>query len=319
MLGQLAVFCLCNDLHGIPPLMTQEQTLRPRRSCLYMPGANQRALAKATSLDADVLILDLEDAVSPELKVEARDNVARAVAAGGYGTREVFIRCNGLDSEWGAEDIAMAIEAGPDGIVLPKVTSGADILAIDEALTAAGAAAELALWVMIEMPLAILNIGDIAATSQTTRLAGFIMGLNDLAKEMHAVPTADRSAFQTALSLSLAAARAYDLVAIDAVFNDIKDETGLEAECEQGRVLGFDGKSLIHPAQLELANRVFSPAAEDIAHARAVIEAFALPENRGKGVIRVDGRMTELLHLEQAQRLVSISDAIAAKGGDASA
>ncbi len=299
--------------------MTVENTLRPRRSCLYMPGANQRALDKASSLDADVLILDLEDAVSPELKAEARDNIARAVAAGNYGAREVIIRCNGLATEWGMPDLEMAVAVAPDGVLLPKVTSAGDIEAIDRALTAAGAPPTLGLWVMIEMPLAILNIREIAATGAQTRLVGLVMGLNDLAKEMNAVPTVDRVAFHTALSLTLAAARAYDLVAIDAVFNDIKDEVGLEAECEQGRVLGFDGKSLIHPAQLETANRVFSPAAEEVAHARAVIEAFARPENKGKGVIKVEGRMTELLHLEQAQRPVSISDAIAAKNGDTSA
>ena len=293
--------------------MTTPNTLRPRRSCLYMPGANQRALDKASSLAADVLILDLEDAVAPELKSEARDNVARAVAAGGNGDREVLVRCNGLDSEWGTQDLAMAVAAAPDGVLLPKVTSAADIDLIDQALSQAGAPPTLALWVMIEMPLAILNIRDIAAASQSTRLTGLVMGLNDLAKEMHATATADRSAFQVALSLTLAAARAYELVAIDAVFNDIRDEAGLAAECEQGRVLGFDGKSLIHPAQLPATNRAFSPDPEEVAHARAVIAAFDLPENQGKGVIKVDGRMTELLHLEQAQRLVAISDAIAAR------
>jgi citrate lyase subunit beta/citryl-CoA lyase len=279
-----------------------------------MPGANQRALEKARSLAADVLILDLEDAVSPELKDEARDNIARAVAAGGYGAREVIIRCNGLDTEWGARDLAMAVAAAPDGVLLPKVTCAGDIEAIDQALTNAGAPPSLALWSMIEMPLAILNIRAIAAASQGTRLAGFVMGLNDLAKEMAAIPTPDRRAFQVALGLTLAAARAYGLAALDAVFNDIADEQGLAAECEQGRVLGFDGKSLIHPAQLATANRVYSPDPGDVAHARAVIEAFALPENQGKGVIKVDGRMTELLHLEQARRLVAISEAIAAQG-----
>ena len=294
--------------------MTPESVPRPRRTCLYMPGANQRALDKASSLAADVLILDLEDAVSPELKAEARDNVARSVASRRYGEREVIIRCNSLDSEWGAQDLEMAVAAAPDGVLLPKITGPADIDAIDRALTRAGAAQTMALWSMIEMPLAILNIRDIAAASQTTRLTGFVMGLNDLAKEMSAIPAADRGAFQVALSLTLAAARAYGLAAIDAVFNDIEDEAGLTRECEQGRVLGFDGKSLIHPSQLDVANRVFSPDPLEVAHARAVIEAFTLPDNQGKGVIKVDGKMTERLHLEQARRLVAVSDAIAARG-----
>lgn len=293
--------------------MTPATDFRPRRSCLYMPGANTRALVKARSLPADMLILDLEDAVAPELKLEARAAVAQALAEGGYGEREVVIRTNGLDTPWGEDDLAMAVTAAPDGVLVPKVTSGADIMALDAALTRAGAPPALGLWAMIEVPLAILNINDIAAASRDTRLTGLVMGTNDLAKELNAVATADRSAFQIALSLSLAAARAYGLLAIDGVFNDIKDSTGLQAECEQGRVLGFDGKTLIHPAQLDIANRVFSPDPQAVAHARAVIEAFSLPENRGRGVIKVDGKMTELLHLEQAQRLVAISDAIAAR------
>ena len=290
--------------------MNKETAFRPRRSCLYMPGANTRALEKAASLSADMLILDLEDAVAPEHKAEARDNVRQAVQGRGYGSREVVIRCNALDSPWGADDLAMAVEAGPDGVLAPKVTGPADILQLDAALSEAGASPELALWAMIETPLAILNIRDIAATAGTTRLAGFVMGTNDLAKELNAVPTPDRLAFQSALSLTLAASRAYGLAAIDGVFNDIGDEAGLEAECSQGRVLGFEGKTLIHPAQLAIANRVFSPEPEEVIHARAVIAAFAQAENRGKGVIKVDGRMTELLHLEQARRLVAICEAI---------
>ena len=293
--------------------MTTAADFRPRRSCLYMPGAKPRALEKAKSLPADVLILDLEDSVAPEQKAEARDTVVGVVSERWYGDREVIIRTNGLDTPWGADDLAAAAGAGPNGVLVPKVTTAEDIVAIDRSLDDAGANGAMRLWVMIEMPLAILNIRDIAAASASTRLCGFMMGTNDLAKEMNAVYTPDRLAFQTALSLSVAAARAYGLVVLDSVYNDFRNEAGLEAECQQGRVLGFDGKTLIHPAQLETANRVFSPAPEEVVQARAIIDAFALPENQGKGVITLDGRMTELLHLEQARRLVSIADAIAAR------
>jgi citrate lyase subunit beta/citryl-CoA lyase len=292
--------------------MTSTAQFRPRRSCLYMPGANPRALEKARSLTADMLILDLEDAVAPDAKSEARQVISDVVKERAYGTREVVIRINGLDTQWGHDDLEMAVAAGPDGILVPKVISGEQVLNIDNALTEAGAPADLGLWVMIEMPLAILNIQEIAAAAQTSRLTGFVMGTNDLAKEFNAIATADRFAFQVPLALALAAARAYGLVAIDGVYNDIKNEDGLVAECEQGRILGFDGKTLIHPAQLESANRVFSPDPEDIAQAEAVIEAFSLAENQGKGVIKVNGKMTEILHLEQAKRLVAVNAAIKA-------
>ena len=290
--------------------MSAEQNFRPRRSCLYMPGANPRALEKAKSLAADMLILDLEDAVAPDAKSEARDVISSAVNERAYGAREVVIRINGLDTEWGEDDMKMAVAAVPDGILVPKVESGEQVVELDNALTALGASEDLGLWVMIEMPLAILNIKEIAAASESTRLRGFVMGTNDLAKEFNAVPTPDRQAFQVSLSLALTAARAYGLVAIDGVYNDIKNEEGFTAECEQGRVFGFDGKTLIHPAQLETANRIFSPDPADLEHAAAVIEAFGLPENKGLGVIKVNGKMAELLHLEQAKRLVAIKEAI---------
>lgn len=285
---------------------------RPRRSCLYLPGANLRALEKAKTLPADMLILDLEDSVAPDLKTGARDAVCSLVADQGYGKREVVIRTNGLDTAWGADDLAAAVKAGPQGVLVPKVTSAEDVLELDQILDRSGASAELGLWVMIEMPLAILNIGAIAAACKSTRLTGLVLGLNDLAKELNATPTPDRSAFQVAMALTLAAARAHGLIAIDGVYNDIVNEPGLVAECEQSRVMGFDGKTLIHPAQLDTANRVFSPDPEEIAHARAIIAAFALPENQGRGVIKVDGQMTELLHLQQAQRLLVVADAIEA-------
>ena len=286
---------------------------RPRRSCLYMPGANARALEKAKSLAADTLIFDLEDAVAPDAKIDARETVCAAVKAGGYGAREVVIRVNGHDTEWGLDDMKAAVEAGPDAILAPKVIDGGDIDRLNDAMSRAGAPDTMGLWVMIEMPKAILNIQDIAEAVGRTRLQAFVMGTNDLAKEMRAVTDAPvRTGFQTALSMTAMAARAYDLLAIDGVYNNIKDEDALEAECIQGSRLGFDGKTLIHPAQLETANRIFAPSVEDVEQAKAVIEAFADPENAGKGVLKVNGKMTELLHLEEARRTVAVAEAIAA-------
>jgi citrate lyase subunit beta/citryl-CoA lyase len=283
---------------------------RPRRSCLYIPGANARALDKAKSLPADTLILDLEDAVAPDAKVDARTAIRNAVKDRPYGIREVLVRVNGIDTDWGHDDLGMAAAADVDGVLVPKLSCGQDVRTLDRMLCDAGASPALDLWVMIEMPLAILNISEIAAASAETRLAGFVMGTNDLAKEYNAVTTPDRSAFVVSLSLALAAARAYRLAAIDGVYNDIRNEVGLAAECEQGRTLGFDGKTLIHPSQLETANLVFSPAASDLEHAADVIAAFALPENQGKGVISVNGQMAEFLHLEQAERLISMHEQI---------
>ena len=286
---------------------------RPRRSCLYMPGANPRALEKAKSLAADTLIFDLEDAVAPEAKLEARETVCAAVTAGGYGNREVVVRINGLDTEWGLDDLKAAAAASPDAILAPKVIDGGDIDRLNDAMSRAGAPDEMGLWVMIEMPKAILNIQDIAEAVGRTRLTAFVMGTNDLAKELRAVNDPPvRTAFQTSLGLTVAAARAYDLLAIDGVFNGIGDEEGLLAECDQGRLLGFDGKTLIHPSQLEAANRIFAPTPADVEQAQAVIQAFADPANAGKGVLKVNGKMTELLHLEEAQRTVAVAEAIAA-------
>ena len=275
-----------------------------------MPGANARALEKAKSLPADTLILDLEDAVAPEAKADARDTIRNAVGDRAYGAREVVIRINGLDTEWGRDDITMAAAAGVDGVLVPKITRDKDVRAINRILNDAGASPGLDLWVMIETPLAILNIRKIAKASAKTRLAGFVMGTNDLAKAFNAVPTPDRLAFLFSLSAAVAAARACGLVAVDGVYNDIGNEAGLSDECEQGRVLGFDGKTLIHPGQVETANRVFSPSEAELSHARQVVEAFALPENRGKGVISLHGQMVELLHLAQAERVIAIDAAI---------
>ena len=283
---------------------------RPRRSFLYMPGDKAKVLEKAKHLPADALMFDLEDAVAPDNKEAAREIACAAVKAGGYGPRETVIRINGLNTGWGTDDLKAAIAAAPDGILAPKVETAGDIHTLEKALTAAGAPDTLSLWVMIEMPRAILNLQEIAACAASTRLTGFVMGTNDLAKEYRAQCTPDRLAFQTALQLTLAAARGYGLIALDGVYNDIQNTEGLAAECAQGRILGFDGKTLIHPAQLETANAAFSPTPEDIAQAEAVITAFAQPENAGKGVIKVNGKMTELLHLEEARRTVEIAQAI---------
>jgi citrate lyase subunit beta/citryl-CoA lyase len=275
-----------------------------------MPGANMKALEKARTLPADVLILDLEDSVAPETKEVARAQVVNAVQAGGYGKREVIIRINALSTPWGRDDIAAAANAQPDGLLAPKVESGEQVAVLDDAMTEAGFADEAVLWAMIETPRAILNVADIAAAARGARLSAFVLGLNDLAKETRARAGAQRAPFFAALSLAVTAARAEALTAIDGVYNDINDAAGFEAECRQGLDFGFDGKTLIHPSQIEPCNAVFAPTAEEVARARAVIEAFALPENTGKGVIKIDGRMTELLHLEEARRVVAIAEAI---------
>jgi len=275
-----------------------------------MPGANAKALEKAKTLAADVLLLDLEDSVAPEAKAEARAQVAAAVKAGGYGKREVIVRCNALTTPWGRDDIAAAGPAGPDGLLAPKVESAAQVRELDAAMTAAGFPAHATLWVMIETPRAILNLAEIAAAAKGTRLAVFVLGLNDLAKETRARAGANRAAFFAPLSFAVTAARAEGLTAIDGVYNDIADSSGFEAECRQGLEFGFDGKTLIHPNQIDTCNAVFAPTEEEIARARAVIAAFSLPENAGRGVIKVDGKMTELLHLEEAKRVVAVAQAI---------
>ncbi|WP_299321354.1 CoA ester lyase [Parasphingopyxis sp.] len=279
-----------------------ELSFRPRRSCLYMPGANERALEKARSLPADVLILDLEDAVAPREKPAARDQVAEAVKEGGYGPREVVIRVNGADTEWGADDIAMVKAVRPDGVLIPKVSQAADI--------GFGAETELPVWAMIETPLAILNIAEIAATPE---LAAMVMGTNDLAKEMQAKLRQARLGFVTALSMTVMAGRSHGKIVIDGVFNTISDNAGLAAECEQGKAFGFDGKTLIHPDQIEAANRIFAPSRNALQDAEAIIAAFADPENADKGVIDLDGVMVERLHLAEAEKLVAMAEAIAAR------
>ncbi|UPT63161.1 MAG: CoA ester lyase [Hyphomonadaceae bacterium JAD_PAG50586_4] len=283
---------------------------RPRRSCLYMPGANAKALEKAKTLPADVLLLDLEDSVAPEAKEDARVQVVNAVKGGGYGKREIIIRANALATQWGKDDIIAGGSAKPDGLLAPKVSSADEVIALDNAMTAAGFPDTATLWVMIETPRAFFNIAEIAATAQKTRLSAFVLGLNDLAKETRARASNGRAAFYTPLSLAVLAARAEGISAIDGVFNDISDSEGLVAECRQGLEFGYDGKTLIHPSQIETANLIFAPHEDELIRARAVIAGFALPENAGKGVIKVDGKMTELLHLEEAKRLVEMAATI---------
>ena len=284
-------------------------TIRPRRSVLYMPASNARAIEKARALACDAVILDLEDAVAPEAKPQARAQAVEAVRQGGFGRREVVIRCNGLDTPWGADDLAAVAAAGPDAVLVPKVASPADIAAYDAAI--AHAPAKTRLWAMIETCAAVLDLKAIAA-SRRGRLDAFALGLNDLAKEMGARQTPDRAPMQAVLTLAVAAARANGLTVLDSVCNDLDDPDVLEAVCRQGSDFGFDGKTLIHPSQIEAANRLFSPDPADVAWARAVIAAFADSANAGKGALRVDGRLAERLHLTQAERLVALADAIAA-------
>ncbi len=282
---------------------------RPRRSVLYMPGANERALEKARTLPADALILDLEDAVAPDAKLDARDRVCAAANSDGYGAREIAIRVNGLDTEWHADDIRAAAAAGPDAILVPKVNSAADVHAIEAALEAADAADRVSIWAMLETPVAVLHAEEI--TSASERLTVLVMGTNDLAKELHAEQVPGRLPLVHGLSACLLAARLAGKVIVDGVYNDIKDEAGFEAECVQGRQLGFDGKTLIHPSQLEPCNRVFAPSEDEITQARRIILAFEEAEADGRGVVTVDGRMVENLHVDNARRALALADAIA--------
>ena len=287
--------------------------IRPRRSALYMPGSNSRALEKAKALAADVVIFDLEDAVAPEAKNSAREQVMAAIAGGGYGRRELVVRINGLDTPWGAEDLASAAAAAPDAILVPKVSSAAQLAEVSMRLQ--GARDGLAVWAMIETPLAILNLREIAAAAResTSRLACFVMGTNDLVKETRAELDASRTAALYWLSAAVTAARAFGIDVLDGVYNAFKDAEGFRRECLQGRQFGMDGKTLIHPDQIAAANEIFSPAAGEVAWARKILAAFAEPQNQGKGVINVDGRMVELLHAETARRTVDIAEAIAAR------
>ncbi|WP_293786239.1 CoA ester lyase [uncultured Aeromicrobium sp.] len=285
--------------------------LRPRRSVLYMPGANERALEKAKTLDVDALILDLEDSVAPDAKAEARDRVVGAVRSGEYGHRELTIRINGLGTQWHDDDMAAAAQAGPDGIVVPKVNSADEVRQLATAMEQAGAPSHTRLWAMIETPVAILHAEEIAAASD--RLAVFVMGTNDLVNETHALHVAGRAPLIPSLTWALLAAKAHGVVILDGVYNDVKDPEGFAAEARQGREMGFDGKTIIHPSQIEPANEAFAPSRADVEHARAVIEAFETAQAEGKGVATVNGKMIENLHVRDAQRILAFHDALAAR------
>jgi citrate lyase subunit beta/citryl-CoA lyase len=287
---------------------------RPRRSVLYMPGSNAKALAKARELPADAVILDLEDSVSPDAKVAARGQVMQAVREGGFGSREVVVRVNGAHTPWGEADLDAAIAAAPNAILLPKIDGPGGIMLAARALSDARAPEKIRLWAMMETPMAILSAGSIAATAAdpTARLEVLVMGLNDLAKETRARLVPGRAAFSTWIALCVAAARAHGCDILDSVYNDIADLAGFHAECEQGREMGLDGKTLIHPSQIDICNEVFAPSATEVASARAIIDAFRLPENIGKGVIQLNGRMVERLHAELAERTLAIAHGITA-------
>lgn len=283
---------------------------RPRRSVLYLPASNPKAVAKARTLAADVLVLDLEDAVAPENKPAARAGAVAAIKEGGFGHREVVIRVNAFGTPWAEADLAAAAAAGPDAILVPKVSSADDVRAYDAAIAAAPPHTRL--WIMIETCALIPRLDEVASLAGATRLAALAMGTNDLAKEMRAQLRPGRAPFLPILSATVCAARAHGLLVFDGVSNEFKDMDVVRAECEQGLEFGFDGKCLIHPDQVETCNAVFSPSAGEVAWAQAVVDAFALPENAGKGAIRVEGKMAELLHLDQARRLLAIAEAITA-------
>ncbi|MEH6789258.1 HpcH/HpaI aldolase/citrate lyase family protein [Parasphingorhabdus sp.] len=283
---------------------------RPRRSCLYMPASNTRALDKAKGLAADTIIFDLEDAVAPDAKDQARENACAALQSGDYGERELVVRINAMDTPWFAKDLRHACRSGADAVLVPKILNADDIIQITRLMDEHADSPKTRLWAMIEMPQAILKLAEIAALGLDQRLTTFVMGFNDLAKEMRAGH--DRATFLPVMTQAVIAARAYGLDILDSVYNDFSDPAGLEAECLQASKLGFDGKTLIHPAQIEIANRAFSPDPKEIDEAQAIIAAFADPANAGKGVIVVDGKMTELLHLKQAKQLVATAQAIEA-------
>jgi citrate lyase subunit beta/citryl-CoA lyase len=293
-------------------------SIRPRRSALYMPGSNVRAIEKARTLAADAVILDLEDAVAPDAKAAARAQVAAAVRGGGFGRREVVIRVNGLDTPWGQDDLAAAADAAPDAILIPKVQDPDMIAAAELALQTARASEKIRIWAMIETPLAILRAESIAASAarELARLTCFVLGTNDLAKETRARLMPGRAPMLPWLATTIAAARAHGIDVLDGVYNDLSDETGFRTECAQGRDFGFDGKTLIHPNQIAGANEIFAPSPAEVEAARAIIAEFAKPENADRGVVSLGGRMVERMHADMASRTIALADAIGASGRD---
>jgi citrate lyase subunit beta/citryl-CoA lyase len=283
---------------------------RPRRSVLYMPGVNARALEKSRSLPADAVIFDLEDAVAPDAKLMARKQIIEAVAAGGYGKREVLIRTNGLNTPWGYDDLVAVAKAGADAVLLPKVESAEMVRQAETVLESHGAPSDLAIWCMMETPRGMLHAEEIAEASP--RLGGLVMGTSDLAKDLQAQHTAMRLPLITALGLCLLAARAARIAILDGVFLDLNDDEGFVDSCRQGAELGFDGKTLIHPKQLAGANEVFAPSDEELRLSRRIIDAYAEAEAAGKGVVLVDGKLIEKLHVDHAKRVVALAEAITA-------
>lgn len=284
------------------------ETYRPRRSVLYMPSANARALEKAKTIPADAIIFDLEDAVAPDAKEAAREAACAAVTSGEYGNRELTIRINGMDTQWHDADLKAAAAAGPDGIVVPKVGSADEVRQLVAALEAAGAPEKTKLWAMVETPAAMLSCLDIASASD--RLEVLVMGTNDLAKELHAAHVPGRQPLLTGLGLCLLAARAAGKVILDGVYNDVKNADGFAEECRQGQEMGFDGKTLIHPSQVEPCNEIFAPSEQEVADAEEIVRVWEETLREGKGVATVNGRMIENLHVDNARRVLDISEAI---------
>jgi citrate lyase subunit beta/citryl-CoA lyase len=286
--------------------------VRPRRSVLYVPGDNERALEKAKKLPTDSIIIDLEDSVAPSNKEFARQQAVAVIREGGFGAREAVLRVNPIETPWGMADLHAAIAAAPDAILIPKVSQSGDVTGTAKVVKAVDAAPHIRLWAMIETPMGIINAREIAACAPDpdNRLSCFVLGTNDLLKESRARPSSDRFAVVPWLAITLVAARAYGLEVIDGVYNDFKDDSGFRAECEHGRTLGMDGKTLIHPSQVIPCNEVFSPTEEEVSWAYKIIQAFEQPENARKGVITVEGKMVERLHLEMAKRLAAISESI---------
>ncbi|WP_189622552.1 HpcH/HpaI aldolase/citrate lyase family protein [Novosphingobium colocasiae] len=286
------------------------EVTRPLRSLLYMPASNAKAIAKSRTLDCDAVIFDLEDAVAPNEKDAARVRAVEAVQAGDFGNRTVVVRVNGLSTPWGEADFRAVAECAPDAILVPKVSSAAEVRACHELMSAFPANTQL--WIMIETARSIFNLAEIADVASETRLAAFVLGTNDLCKETNARLVPGRAAVMPLIALAVTAGKMANLAVIDGVYNSIEDTAGFEAECHQGLEYGCDGKTLIHPGQIAIANRAFSPTEAEVTFAKAVIEAFSLPENADAGALRVDGKMVELLHLEQCKRLCAIDDVIRA-------
>ena len=284
-------------------------TYRPRRSVLYMPAANERALEKAKDIQADALIFDLEDAVAPDSKEVAREQACAAAASSEYGNRELTIRCNGLDTPWGKDDVLAAAAAGPAAVVIPKVDGSSYLDEISELLNQGGAPSSTQIWAMVETPIGILHVEEIA---RHERMSVMVMGTNDMAKELRASITADRRALLPYLAMCLLSARAAGVAILDGVYNDIKDESGFEDVCVQGAEMGFDGKTLIHPNQVAPTNEIFSPSLDELDFHRRIIEEFEAAEKDGRGVLTVDGKMIENLHVDEARRALAVADAIAA-------